>query len=104
MNTNLMDSASWAAHRRAVVCMVTRRVPFVDAEVAADRGLARLCARIVADGAVDRPADVWCEAAVEAALDMLRDTLLAASHRPPNDDDMPGADAHLRPAHHREPA
>lgn len=95
MTTNLMDIASWAAHRRAVVHTVGRRVPFVDPEVAASRGLATLCARIVADGAVDRPADVWCEAAEDAALAMLRETILAAARqvRPATADDMPGADA-----------
>jgi hypothetical protein len=49
----------------------------------------------VADGAVDRPADVWCDAAVDAALTMLRDTIIAASHqvRTSRGDGMPGADA-----------
>ncbi|MBO0609815.1 hypothetical protein [Myceligenerans salitolerans] len=90
-----MDTVSWAAHRRAVVHTVRRRVPLVDPEVATSRGLAILCARIVADGAVDRPADIWCEAAVDAALAMLRETILAASRRPDpaTADDMPGADA-----------
>ncbi|MBE1877912.1 hypothetical protein IHE71_19670 [Myceligenerans sp. TRM 65318] len=90
-----MDTVSWAAHRRAVVHTVKRRVPFVDPEAAASRGLATLCARIVADGAVDRPADIWCEAAVDAAFAMLREMILAASRqvRPATADDMPGADA-----------
>lgn len=95
MTTNLTNAASWAAHRRAVVHTVQRRVPLIDPEAATSHGLATLCARIVADGGVDRPADVWCDAAVDAALDMLRDTLLAASrqaHRA-RTDGMPGADA-----------
>lgn len=102
MNTNLMDPVSWAAHRRAVVHTVRRRVPLVDAETATDRGLTTLCVRIVADGAVDRPADVWCEAALGAAFDMLRGTLLAAAPRA--DDEMPGADALLHPVHDQESA
>ncbi|GAA1864371.1 hypothetical protein [Myceligenerans crystallogenes] len=65
MNTNLTDSAPWAAHR---------------------------------------PADLWSEAAVDAALDTLRDALLTASRRTSDDDDMPGADAHLRSAHDHENA
>lgn len=95
MTTNLMDLATWAAHRRAVVHTVARRVPWIDPEVAASRGLATLCTRIVTDGAVDRPADVWCDAAVDAGLTMLRDLLLGASHAADTTvaDDMPGADA-----------
>ncbi|GAB4086854.1 hypothetical protein GCM10028784_34840 [Myceligenerans cantabricum] len=95
MTTNLTDPSSWAAHRRAVVHTVSRRVPLVDPERAASRGLADLCTRIVAEGAVDRPADAWCEAAVHAALDMLRRTLVDSSCRPlrAGADDIPGADA-----------
>jgi hypothetical protein len=39
----------------------------VDAERAATDGLGELCRQIVMHGAVDRPAVVWCEAAVAAA-------------------------------------
>ena len=61
------DLSEWAAHRRAVVFSVRRMYPGVDAERAATEGLGELCRQIVARGAVDRPADVWCEAALAAA-------------------------------------
>jgi hypothetical protein len=46
---------------------VRRMYPGVDAERAATEGLGELCRQIVVHGAVDRPAVVWCEAAVAAA-------------------------------------
>lgn len=61
------DPSEWAAHRRAVVFSVRRTYPGVDAERAATEGLGELCRQIVAHGAVDRPADVWCQAALAAA-------------------------------------
>lgn len=61
------NPSEWAAHRRAVVFSVRRMFPGVDAERAATEGLGELCRQIVVHGAVDRPAVVWCEAAVAAA-------------------------------------
>jgi hypothetical protein len=61
------NPSEWAAHRRAVVFSVRRMFPGVDAERAATDGLGELCRQIVMHGAVDRPAVVWCEAAVAAA-------------------------------------
>lgn len=61
------NPSEWAAHRRAVVFSVRRMFPGVDAEQAATEGLGELCRQIVVHGAVDRPAVVWCEAAVAAA-------------------------------------
>ena len=61
------DPSEWAAHRRAVVFSVRRMFPGVDAERAATEGLGELCRQIVVHGAVDRPAVVWCEAAIAAA-------------------------------------
>jgi hypothetical protein len=61
------NPSEWAAHRRAVVFSVRRMYPGVDAEQAATEGLGELCRQIVVHGAVDRPAVVWCEAAVAAA-------------------------------------
>ncbi|MGW2092541.1 hypothetical protein [Promicromonospora sukumoe] len=61
------NPSEWAAHRRAVVFSVHRMYPGVDAERAATEGLGELCRQIVMRGAVDRPAVVWCEAAVAAA-------------------------------------
>ncbi|GAA2238342.1 hypothetical protein GCM10010413_44370 [Promicromonospora sukumoe] len=64
------NPSEWAAHRRAVVFSVHRMYPGVDAERAATEGLGELCRQIVMRGAVDRPAVVWCEAAVAAAARM----------------------------------
>lgn len=64
------DLGEWAAHRRAVVFTVSRRVPGVDPELAAGRGLEALVRAIVASGAVDEPVAFWSEAAVTAALAM----------------------------------
>lgn len=64
------DLGEWAAHRRAVVFTVSRRVPGVDPELAAGRGLEALVRSIVARGAVDEPVAFWSEAAVTAALAM----------------------------------
>jgi len=61
------NPSEWAAHRRAVVFSVRRMFPGVDAERAATDGLGELCRQIVMHGAVDRPAVVWCEAAIAAA-------------------------------------
>ena len=61
------NPSEWAAHRRAVVFSVHRMFPGVDAELAATEGLGELCRQIVVHGAVDRPAVVWCEAAIAAA-------------------------------------
>ena len=61
------NPSEWAAHRRAVVFSVRRMFPGVDAERAATEGLGELCRQIVVHGAVDRPAVVWCEAAITAA-------------------------------------
>ena len=61
------NPSEWAAHRRAVVFSVHRMFPGIDAERAATEGLGELCRQIVVHGAVDRPAVVWCEAAIAAA-------------------------------------
>lgn len=61
------NPSEWAAHRRAVVFSVHRMYPGIDAERAATEGLGELCRQIVVHGAVDRPAVVWCEAAIAAA-------------------------------------
>ncbi len=64
------NPSEWAAHRRAVVFSVRRMFPGIDAERAATDGLGELCRQIVMRGAVDRPAVVWCEAAIAAAARM----------------------------------
>ena len=64
------NPSEWAAHRRAVVFSVRRMFPGVDAERAATDGLGELCRQIVEHGAVDRPAVVWCEAAIAAAANL----------------------------------
>ncbi|WP_369370458.1 hypothetical protein AB1046_16910 [Promicromonospora sp. Populi] len=72
------NPSEWAAHRRAVVFSVHRMFPGVDAERAATEGLGELCRQIVEHGAVDRPAVVWCEAAIAAAAHLRTDTGAAA--------------------------
>ncbi|WP_125778456.1 sigma factor-like helix-turn-helix DNA-binding protein [Antribacter gilvus] len=71
------DLSEWAAHRRAVVFTVSRRVPGVDPELAASRGLEALCREIVAHGAVDEPVAFWSRAAVDAALAMVKEAAAA---------------------------
>lgn len=72
------NPSEWAAHRRAVVFSVHRMFPGVDAERAATEGLGELCRQIVEHGDVDRPAVVWCEAAIAAAAHLRTDAGAAA--------------------------
>lgn len=64
------DLSQWAAHRRAVVRTVSRRVPGVDPELAASRGLELLCVELIERGDVTDPVTFWSDAAVEVALEM----------------------------------
>ena len=64
------NPSEWAAPRRAAAFSVRRMFPGVAAERAATDGLPAVCRQIVATGAVDRPAVVWCEAAIAAAARM----------------------------------
>jgi hypothetical protein len=64
------DLSQWAAHRRAVVFTVSRRVPGIDPELAASRGLELLCVELIKHGNVADPVTFWSTAAVDAALEM----------------------------------
>jgi hypothetical protein len=64
------DLSQWAAHRRAVVFTVSRRVPGIDPELAASRGLELLCVELIKRGDVADPITFWSAAAVDAALAM----------------------------------
>ena len=67
------DLAQWAAHRRAVVATVARRVPGVDPELAASRGLEMLCAELLRAGCVDDPVAFWTAAALDVAEAVAQD-------------------------------
>jgi hypothetical protein len=64
------DLSQWAAHRRAVVLTVSRRVPGIDPELAASRGLELLCVELLKHGDVSDPVVFWSDAAMEVALVM----------------------------------
>jgi hypothetical protein len=64
------DLSQWAAHRRAVVFTVSRRVPGIDPELATSRGLELLCVELIKCGDVADPVTFWSTAAVNAALEM----------------------------------
>lgn len=70
MSVTSADLSQWAAHRRAVVLTVSRRVPGVDPELAASRGLELLCVELIKRGDVHDPVTFWSTAAVDAALAM----------------------------------
>ena len=71
MTVTSADLSQWAAHRRAVVLTVSRRVPGVDPELAASRGLELLCVELIKRGDVTDPVTFWSTAAVDAALAMV---------------------------------
>jgi hypothetical protein len=64
------DLSQWAAHRRAVVFAVSRRVPGIDPELAASRGLELLCVELMRQGGISDPVAFWSAAAVDAAQEM----------------------------------
>lgn len=70
MTVTSADLSQWAAHRRAVVFTISRRVPGIDPELAASRGLELLCLELVKRGHVTDPVTFWSTAAVNAALEM----------------------------------
>ncbi|MEU4361639.1 hypothetical protein [Promicromonospora sp. NPDC023987] len=70
MTVTSADLSQWAAHRRAVVFTVSRRVPGVDPELAASRGLELLCVELLKHGDVSDPVVFWGAAAVDVALAM----------------------------------
>ncbi|GAB2488174.1 hypothetical protein GCM10027063_32050 [Promicromonospora xylanilytica] len=78
------DLSQWAAHRRAVVLTVSRRVPGVDPELATSRGLELLCLELLNHGDVSDPVAFWNAAAVDVALAMAHEESL------PDDRGTPG--------------
>lgn len=70
MTVTSADLSQWAAHRRAVVFTVSRRVPGIDPELAASRGLELLCVELIKRGDVTDPVTFWSTASVDAALAM----------------------------------
>lgn len=70
MTLTSADLNKWAAHRRAVVYTVARRVPGIDPELAASRGLELLCVELLRQSDVPDPVTFWCAAAIQAALEM----------------------------------
>ena len=86
MTVTSADLSQWAAHRRAVVFAVSRRVPGIDPELAASRGLELLCVELMRQGGVSDPVAFWSAAAVDAALEM-------AHEDPTPDEQTPRAEA-----------
>lgn len=70
------DLSQWAAHRRAVVFTVSRRVPGIDPELAASRGLELLCVELMKHGELADPLAFWNNAAVDAAQRMAHEQAL----------------------------
>jgi hypothetical protein len=64
------DLSLWAAHRRAVVFTVSRRVPGVDPELAASCGLELLCVELLKESDVVDPLAFWSSASIEVAMRM----------------------------------
>ncbi|MFE7508607.1 zf-HC2 domain-containing protein [Promicromonospora sp. NPDC057488] len=73
MTVTSADLSLWAAHRRAVVFTVSRRVPGVDPELAASCGLELLCVELLKQGDLADPLAFWSAAAVEVALRMTQE-------------------------------
>ncbi|WP_033325650.1 zf-HC2 domain-containing protein [Promicromonospora sukumoe] len=73
MTVTSADLSLWAAHRRAVVFTVSRRVPGVDPELAASCGLELLCVELLKQGDLADPLAFWTTAAVEVALRMTQE-------------------------------
>lgn len=73
MTVTSADLSQWAAHRRAVVFTVSRRVPGIDPELAASRGLELLCIELMKQGDMPDPLTFWSAASVDAALRMAQD-------------------------------
>ena len=80
MTVTSADLSQWAAHRRAVVFAVSRRVPGIDPELAASRGLELLCVELLKQREVSDPVAFWTTAAVDVALTM--------AHEEPMPDDQ----------------
>ncbi|WP_157602316.1 zf-HC2 domain-containing protein, partial [Promicromonospora kroppenstedtii] len=73
MTVTSADLSLWAAHRRAVVFTVSRRVPGVDPELAASCGLELLCVELLKQGDLADPLAFWSTAAVEVAMRMTQE-------------------------------
>ncbi|MFC4631902.1 hypothetical protein ACFO6V_26925 [Promicromonospora alba] len=80
MTVTSADLSQWAAHRRAVVFTVSRRVPGIDPELAASRGLELLCVELMRQGGISDPVAFWSAAAVDAAQEM--------AHEEPSSDEQ----------------
>jgi hypothetical protein len=78
MTVTSADLSQWAAHRRAVVLMVSRRVPGIDPELAASRGLELLCVELIKHGGVSDPVVFWSAAALDVAREMAHEDPLPA--------------------------
>lgn len=90
MTVTSADLSQWAAHRRAVVFAVSRRVPGIDPELATSRGLEVLCLELLKQGGVTDAVAFWSAASVDAALKMARE-------EPPSADQAPHAAAVTAP-------
>ncbi|GAA4713402.1 hypothetical protein APR04_005368 [Promicromonospora umidemergens] len=89
MTVTSADLSQWAAHRRAVVFTVSRRVHGIDPELAASRGLELLCVELLKQGEVSDPVAFWTTAAVDVAL--------AMAHEEPMPDDQAASEAITAP-------
>lgn len=72
------DLGLWAAHRRAVVFTVSRRVPGIDPELATSCGLELLCVELLKARDLADPLAFWSATSIEVAKRMAREQDVAA--------------------------
>ncbi|MFJ3402852.1 zf-HC2 domain-containing protein [Promicromonospora sp. NPDC090134] len=78
MTVTSADLGLWAAHRRAVVFTVSRRVPGIDPELATSCGLELLCVELLKARDLADPLAFWSAASIEVAQRMAREQEPAA--------------------------
>ncbi|MFD7309657.1 zf-HC2 domain-containing protein [Promicromonospora sp. NPDC059942] len=78
MTVTSADLGLWAAHRRAVVFTVSRRVPGIDPELATSCGLELLCVELLNTRDLADPLAFWSAASIEVAQRMAREQEPAA--------------------------
>ncbi|WP_285100645.1 zf-HC2 domain-containing protein [Promicromonospora sp. MEB111] len=78
MTVTSADLGLWAAHRRAVVFTVSRRVPGIDPELATSCGLELLCVELLKARDLADPLAFWSAASIDVAKRMAREQDAAA--------------------------
>ncbi|MEV0892868.1 sigma-70 family RNA polymerase sigma factor [Promicromonospora sp. NPDC050262] len=78
MTVTSADLGLWAAHRRAVVFTVSRRVPGIDPELATSCGLELLCVELLKARDLADPLAFWSATSIDVAKRMAREQDAAA--------------------------